>query len=138
MQAERGNRLCGTRGGIRTHTAPSGQGILSPPRLPFRHPGLAATIAKIAPPGSVLSPAEQKLKQIEEFSHGKSGIANQGAERADGKFPVLRNGKVHPEPGLDHYHMAAHLAGSNPTGLLEGRYRFSSGDVGEPRHSARR
>ncbi len=29
----------GTRGGGRTHTSREGQGILSPPRMPFRHPG---------------------------------------------------------------------------------------------------
>ncbi len=32
----------GARGGGRTHTSRKGQGILSPPRMPFRHPGFAA------------------------------------------------------------------------------------------------
>ena len=31
----------GARGGGRTHTSRKGQGILSPPRMPFRHPGSA-------------------------------------------------------------------------------------------------
>ena len=30
----------GARGGGRTHTSRKGQGILSPPRMPFRHPGV--------------------------------------------------------------------------------------------------
>ncbi len=32
----------GARGGGRTHTSRKGQGILSPPRMPFRHPGAVA------------------------------------------------------------------------------------------------
>jgi hypothetical protein len=32
----------GARGGGRTHTSRKGQGILSPPRMPFRHPGFVA------------------------------------------------------------------------------------------------
>jgi hypothetical protein len=32
----------GARGGGRTHTSRKGQGILSPPRMPFRHPGVVA------------------------------------------------------------------------------------------------
>src|SRR6516225_1452319 len=32
-------RKLGTRGGGRTHTTLERQGILSPPRMPFRHPG---------------------------------------------------------------------------------------------------
>src|SRR5271169_6630576 len=33
-----------TRGGGRTHTTRERQGILSPPRMPFRHPGIAAIL----------------------------------------------------------------------------------------------
>ncbi len=33
--------VSGTRGGGRTHTSRKGQGILSPPRMPFRHPGIS-------------------------------------------------------------------------------------------------
>ncbi|SVA21296.1 uncharacterized protein METZ01_LOCUS74150, partial [marine metagenome] len=32
-------KSAGTEGGIRTHTSVKGQRILSPQRLPFRHPG---------------------------------------------------------------------------------------------------
>jgi hypothetical protein len=36
--------LVGARGGSRTHTPCKGQGILSPQRLPFRHPGKALKV----------------------------------------------------------------------------------------------
>ncbi len=35
----------GARGGGRTHTSCEGQGILSPPRMPFRHPGFLVRLA---------------------------------------------------------------------------------------------
>jgi Phage integrase family len=36
-------RKSGARGGGRTHTTRKRQGILSPPRMPFRHPGFSAS-----------------------------------------------------------------------------------------------
>ena len=37
----------GARGGGRTHTTRKRQGILSPPRMPFRHPGLRCESVRI-------------------------------------------------------------------------------------------
>jgi hypothetical protein len=46
-------------------------------------------------------------------------MANQGAQRPDGQFFVLRNRKIDPNARLNHHQMTAYLTDWLPAGLLE-------------------
>ena len=65
--------LRGAEGGIRTHTSFYGQRILSPPRLPFRHPGQKenSSTKSVLPPDhrpSIGLPLHQLLHQLAPIS----------------------------------------------------------------------
>lgn len=79
-----------------------------------------------------------RLKQVEEFLDGQPRVANKRTRRADRKFLVLRDGKVHTQPGLRHHDVAANLADAAPAVLLECSYRFAARDVCRPSHSLTR
>jgi hypothetical protein len=70
------------------------------------------------------------LNESEEFLHRHSGVADEGAKRADGELLVLRNREVYAKARLSHYDVAPHLADALPSGLLECCGCVFAGDVG--------
>ena len=63
-------------------------------------------------------------EEFEKFLNRHASGADQGAERPDGKLPMLRNREIGVNPRLHHHRVAAHLPDLLPSGLLEGFRRF--------------
>ena len=76
-------------------------------------------------------------QKTQELIHGHAGGADEGAQRPDGKFFMLRDGEAGSNAGLHHHQVTSDLSQRLPTRFLKSFRGITAANVREPAHRVR-